>query len=156
MRVAHRYPASARACAIAPAPLTDRNSGSPVALIRRFDREPTGRLLYVSAATLLGAESSDPQEHAYTEIVDAIRQYGVRVQKDIEELWRRIAFSILITNVDDHLHNHGFLHETRDLSHESKRFSRLPPIAESLVRERLPSSKRSRKPCRSGEPWRSG
>src|SRR6202789_4694921 len=33
---------------------------------------------------------------------------------DIEELWRRIAFTILITNVDDHLRNHGFLHEDRE------------------------------------------
>ncbi|MEJ1963044.1 MAG: type II toxin-antitoxin system HipA family toxin, partial [Gammaproteobacteria bacterium] len=89
------------------------SDGSPVAIIRRFDREPAGRLMYVSAATLLGAERSDPQEHAYTEIIDVIRQHGVRVQDDIEELWRRIAFSILVTNVDDHLHNHGFLHETR-------------------------------------------
>ncbi len=32
---------------------------------------------------------------------------------DTEELWRRIAFSILITNVDDHLRNHGFLHADR-------------------------------------------
>jgi hypothetical protein len=34
-------------------------------------------------------------------------------QADTEELWRRIAFSILITNVDDHLRNHGFLHADR-------------------------------------------
>ena len=46
----------------------------------------------------------------YTEIVDALRQHGAKAQSDIRELWRRIAFSILITNVDDHLHNHGFLH----------------------------------------------
>jgi serine/threonine-protein kinase HipA len=48
--------------------------------------------------------------HAYTEIADALRTYGAATQVDIEELWRRIAFSILITNVDDHLRNHGFLH----------------------------------------------
>jgi serine/threonine-protein kinase HipA len=35
---------------------------------------------------------------------------GLIRKSDIEELWRRMAFSILITNVDDHLHNHGFLH----------------------------------------------
>jgi len=29
---------------------------------------------------------------------------------DLEELWRRVAFPILINNGDDHLHNHGFLH----------------------------------------------
>lgn len=42
--------------------------------------------------------------------MDAIRRHGAAAQADIEKLWRRIAFSILITNVDDHLHNHRFLH----------------------------------------------
>jgi serine/threonine-protein kinase HipA len=65
---------------------------------------------YLDAATLLGADSAGSTEHAYTEIIDALRQHGAQSQADIEELWRRIAFSILITNVDDHLHNHGFLH----------------------------------------------
>ncbi|MGD0680084.1 MAG: type II toxin-antitoxin system HipA family toxin [Polyangiaceae bacterium] len=87
------------------------SDGVPVAVIRRFDRaDGGGRLLYVSAATMLGAEPSDPGEHDYTEIVDALRVHGADAQKDVEELWRRIAFSILITNVDDHLRNHGFLH----------------------------------------------
>jgi serine/threonine-protein kinase HipA len=87
------------------------SDGLPVALIRRFDRTDSGRrLMYVSAATLLGAHSDEPQDHFYTEIVDAIRVHGADSRADIEELWRRIAFSILITNVDDHLHNHGFLH----------------------------------------------
>lgn len=90
------------------------SDGVPVALIRRFDRpEGGGRLMYVSAATLLGAEPGDPGEHTYGEIADALRQYGAKPQADIEELWRRIAFSILITNVDDHLRNHGFLHVIR-------------------------------------------
>ena len=92
------------------------SDGVPVALIRRFDRTAEGRrLMYVSAATLLGVERGDPQEHAYTEIVDALRVHGADVQADIEELWRRMAYSILITNVDDHLHNHGFLHVDRGL-----------------------------------------
>ena len=90
------------------------SDGVPVALIQRFDRPAEGgRLMYVSAATMLGAESGDPGEHAYTEIVDALRRYGASPKADIEELWRRIAFSILITNVDDHLLNHGFLHVHR-------------------------------------------
>ena len=87
------------------------SDGVAVALIRRFDRTEDGRrLMYVSAATLLGADPRDMREHYYTEIADAIRVNGAHVRADIEELWRRIAFSILITNVDDHLHNHGFLH----------------------------------------------
>ena len=69
--------------------------------------------MYVSAATMLGVDPNDPTEHAYTEIVDTLRVHGAAAQADIEELWRRIAFSILITNVDDHLLNHGFLHVER-------------------------------------------
>ena len=83
----------------------------PVALIRRFDRLGDGtRIPYLSAATLLGVDRNDPSQHSYTDIVDALRVHGSDTQHDIEELFRRIAFSILINNVDDHLHNHGFLH----------------------------------------------
>jgi serine/threonine-protein kinase HipA len=87
------------------------SEGLPVALIRRFDRKNDGtRIPYISAATMIGAERDDPSEHTYTELVDALRIHGRDAQLDIEELFRRIAFSILINNVDDHLHNHGFLH----------------------------------------------
>jgi serine/threonine-protein kinase HipA len=90
------------------------SDGVPVALIRRFDRPAAGgRLLFVSAATMLGAEPSDPGTHTYAEIVDAMRRYSAAAQADIDELWRRIAFAILMTNVDDHLLNHGFLHVDR-------------------------------------------
>jgi serine/threonine-protein kinase HipA len=100
---------------VADARLVD-SDGIPVALVRRFDRTADGkRLMYVSAATLLGVESAGAEEHSYTEIVDAIRVHGAAVQVDLEELWRRMAYSILITNVDDHLHNHGFLHAERGL-----------------------------------------
>jgi serine/threonine-protein kinase HipA len=85
----------------------------PVALIRRFDRLPHGRIMFVSAQTLLGVD--DDEEHAYTEIAAAIRQHGgARAATDIHELWRRIVFSVLVTNTDDHLKNHGFLHAGRD------------------------------------------
>lgn len=81
-----------------------------VALVRRFDRDGLKRTPYASAATMMGVDPHDGADHAYTEIVDAIRIHGDRVQPDIEELWRRMAFTVLITNVDDHLMNHGFLY----------------------------------------------
>jgi len=86
------------------------SDGVPVAMIRRFDRVGDLRVPYISAATMLGAPLSAPEPHTYTEIVDAIRIHGANPTKEFEELWRRIAFSILITNIDDHLRNHGFLH----------------------------------------------
>lgn len=92
------------------------SSGMPIALIHRFDRVAGGgRLQYVSAATMIGADPTEPGEHAYTELVDVLRQHGSQPSIDIEELWRRVAFSILITNVDDHLMNYGFLHVDRGL-----------------------------------------
>lgn len=86
------------------------SDGTPVALIKRFDRGPRGeRIPYLSAASLLGIEDSH-QVHTYTEIVDALKRYSSDYRADTEELWRRIALTILITNVDDHMRNHGFLH----------------------------------------------
>lgn len=106
--------AAAAGITVAQARLVE-SDGIPVALVRRFDRTPGGRrLMYVSAATLLGAETGS-HPHAYTDIVDALRVHGAAAQTDIEELWRRIAYAILITNIDDHLHNHGFLHAERGL-----------------------------------------
>lgn len=105
--------------------------GAQVALIRRFDRQDGARILYASAATMMGVERRDGQDHAYTEIVDAIRVHCARAQEDIDELWRRIAFSVLITNIDDHLLNHGFLHETGELWRLSPAFD-LNPSPERL------------------------
>jgi serine/threonine-protein kinase HipA len=105
--------ASTSGLQVAEARLVD-SDGVPVTLIRRFDRTGGGgRIPYVSAATLLGADPADSKEHFYTEMVDALRKFGADAQADIEELWRRMAYFVLITNVDDHLHNHGFLHANR-------------------------------------------
>lgn len=85
-----------------------------VAVIRRFDRDGAdGRIPYQSAASLLEASRDD--ERSYTEIADAIRSYGHAPIPDLQQLWRRLVFNLLITNVDDHLQNHGFLHVERGL-----------------------------------------
>ena len=82
--------------------------GIPVTLVKRFDRPGGKRLMYASAHTMLGLD--DDQEHAYTEIADVLRLKGAAAEKDCEEIWRRLVFNILATNVDDHLNNHGFVH----------------------------------------------
>lgn len=81
----------------------------PVAVIRRFDRDGAdGRIPYQSAASLL--QASREEDRSYTEIADAIRSVGHEPTQDLRQLWRRLVFNLLITNVDDHLQNHGFLH----------------------------------------------
>lgn len=84
--------------------------GKPVLVVDRFDRVGTGRIGYVSAMTLL--EATDGQQGSYLEIAEAIERHSPSAAEDLRELWRRIAFSILISNTDDHLRNHGFLRPT--------------------------------------------
>ena len=99
----------------APSRLVDCE-GAPVALIERFDRgEHGGRLHYASAATMLEVEPGESRESTYTELAHLIRRHGHDSAGALVESWRRIAFTILITNVDDHLRNHGFLHVGRGL-----------------------------------------
>lgn len=78
-----------------------------VAVITRFDRADQTRIPFISGASLLGLPPDDPG--AYTFLADAIRQFGHDVAGDLRELWRRLVFSLLASNYDDHLRNHGFL-----------------------------------------------
>lgn len=84
----------------------------PVLLLRRFDREGQRRIPFLSAMSMLGAK--DNETRSYLEIVDALRQHGAAPQEDMEALWRRMVFNILISNTDDHLRNHGFLYHGND------------------------------------------
>jgi serine/threonine-protein kinase HipA len=81
--------------------------GKAVLIVDRFDRAGSRRIGYVSAMTML--ESTDGDEGSYLDIADVIERQSARAGDDLRELWRRIAFSILISNTDDHLRNHGFL-----------------------------------------------
>ncbi len=78
-----------------------------VAVIIRFDRIGNARVPFLSGATLLGLPHDEPG--AYTLLADAIRRFGDNVTNDLAELWRRLIFSLLASNYDDHLRNHGFL-----------------------------------------------
>lgn len=86
------------------------SSGSTF-LVKRFDRRGNRRVHFASAMTLLGktdgASASDGS--SYLEIVAFMKSYGAQPRKDLLELWKRIVFSMAITNTDDHLRNHGFL-----------------------------------------------
>lgn len=81
--------------------------GRSVSVITRFDREDGRRLPFLSAHSLLGLPHGELG--AYTLLADGIRQFGSDVSSDLRELWRRLVFSLLASNYDDHLRNHGFL-----------------------------------------------
>ena len=95
-----------------PAARVETVAKKPVLLLRRFDRDGKRRIPFLSAMSMLGSKDNDTR--SYLEIVDALRQHGAEPKADMEALWRRLVFNILISNTDDHLRNHGFLYAGRD------------------------------------------
>jgi serine/threonine-protein kinase HipA len=81
--------------------------GKTVLVLNRFDRIGKNRIPFISAMTML--EAKDQEQHSYIEIANAIINNGSNPEKDLKELWRRMVFNISISNIDDHLRNHGFL-----------------------------------------------
>jgi serine/threonine-protein kinase HipA len=82
-------------------------AGKSVLLSHRFDRVDGNRVPFLSAMAMTGLK--DGERGSYPELVDVLAQNGSRVGRDVRELYRRMAFNVLISNVDDHLRNHGFL-----------------------------------------------
>ena len=79
-------------------------------LSQRFDRTAGGdRIHMVSAMTMLQREDGDEQPSSYLDIVDVIERTSDGVACELEQLWRRVLFNVLISNTDDHLRNHAFL-----------------------------------------------
>ncbi len=88
------------------------NSKKHTYLTKRFDRTVDGKRIHFSSAmTLLGYTDGVGAEEgvSYLELVEFIVQHGANVKEDLTELFRRIVFSIAVSNTDDHLRNHGFI-----------------------------------------------
>jgi len=88
------------------------NSDYHTFITKRFDRTDNGeRVHFASAITLLGYTDGTGSETgvSYLEIAEFLIRHGADAKADLEELWKRIVFSICVNNTDDHLRNHGFL-----------------------------------------------
>ena len=93
---------------VAEAKLELRDSDSPIALIRRFDRRGNTRIPYISARTALDWKGDE--RGYYTDIAYVIRQISSKPVDDLNELWRRIVFTILVGHRDNNLTNYGFIY----------------------------------------------
>jgi serine/threonine-protein kinase HipA len=81
-------------------------------MTKRFDRDENGnRHHFFSAMTLLGyQDGADAQAGvSYLELVELLQARGANISYDLEQLWRRILFTVCVSNTDDHLRNHGFI-----------------------------------------------
>ena len=108
----------AKSCSIDVADAKTMDSGNryPVFLTKRFDRtSERKRIHFSSAMNLLGFKDGDGCDNGkgYIDIADLIVQHCPDTEKQLEQLYRRIAFNICVGNGDDHFRNHGFLLTSR-------------------------------------------
>ena len=103
----------AQGCGLAVPVSLARRFASPhhTFLVKRFDRTPAGRLHFASAMALTGHQDGDDASSgaSYLEIARVIMDHGAHTDADLQELWSRIVFNMLVSNTDDHLRNHGFI-----------------------------------------------
>ena len=130
--------ALAKACGLRVAPAIAKRYASDFHcfMVKRFDRTATGgRLHFASAMTLTGrADGDDASSGAsYLELAEVLMRNGSNTDRDLQELWTRIVFNILVSNTDDHLRNHGFILEPGNGWHLSDAYDLNPtPMGDGL------------------------
>ncbi|MGB3152257.1 MAG: HipA domain-containing protein [Maribacter sp.] len=77
----------------------------------RFDRVVGERIHFSSAMTMTGNNEDNTRDSpaSYLDIAEFIQTNGINIDKNLQQLWRRIVFNIAVSNTDDHLRNHGFI-----------------------------------------------
>jgi len=106
-------------------------SGQHVLLLKRFDRDGADiRIPFLSAMSMLSANDGD--RRSYLDIAEALIEHGASTRKDLENLWRRLVFNILVSNLDDHLRNHGFLYDQEHMGWRLSPIYDLEPLPEQV------------------------
>ncbi len=120
-RVEHAMLRLARACGITAAESRiETIGGKDVLLIKRFDREKTAkgymRARMVSGLTILRADEvpETRRNWSYVTLVEELRRIVALPKKDARELFRRVCFNALISNIDDHPRNHAIIAREKD------------------------------------------
>jgi serine/threonine-protein kinase HipA len=142
-RVEHAMLNLARACGLitAESRVVDV-AGRDVLLVKRFDREKIDagyrRARMVSALTLLRAEDTyqSRDKWSYVLLAEALRRVCAQPRQSTAELFRRMCFNALISNVDDHPRNHAVLARATDWS-LSPAYDLTPAVPISMERRDL-------------------
>ncbi len=142
-RVEHAMLTLARACGLATAESRVVDvAGRDVLLVKRFDRERTDagyrRARMVSALTLLRAEDTyqSRDKWSYVLLAEELRRVCAQPRQSTVELFRRMCFNALISNVDDHPRNHAVLARATDWN-LSPAYDLTPTVPISMERRDL-------------------
>jgi serine/threonine-protein kinase HipA len=120
-RVEHAMLLLARACGLITAESrVVAVAGRDVLLVKRFDREKTEagyqRARMISALTLLRAEDTyqSRDKWSYVLLAEEVRRVCADPAQNAAELFRRMCFNALISNIDDHPRNHALIAKEKD------------------------------------------
>jgi serine/threonine-protein kinase HipA len=118
-RVEHAMLALARACGLTVAESRiEAVAGKDALLVKRFDREKQAagytRARMVSALTLLRADETQRERWSYVVLAEELRRISADPKRDVTELFRRMVFNALISNIDDHPRNHAVIAPGRE------------------------------------------
>ncbi len=120
-RVEHAMLVLARMCGIHTSESCIVTIGNQaVLLVKRFDRDKIQngytRARMISALTLLRAEDShrSRDKWSYVLLVEELRRISDRPIEDAHELFKRMSFNALTSNLDDHPRNHAFIARAKD------------------------------------------
>ena len=87
------------------------DKGRSVLLVKRFDRNDNERIYFLSAKTFLHAKDGESSKFSYLDIASIIESNSLQTTScDLQEIYKRLIFNVIIGNKDDHLRNHGFLY----------------------------------------------
>jgi serine/threonine-protein kinase HipA len=143
VRVEHAMLVLARECGLSVSEsrltqIADRDA----LLVKRFDRQhsPKGyrRARMLSALTLLRADDSyhDRDGWSYVTLAEELRRISAQPRLDAPELFRRMAFNALISNLDDHARNHAVIAMDQEWR-LSPAYDLTPTVAVSVERRDL-------------------
>jgi serine/threonine-protein kinase HipA len=120
-RVEHAMLELAKSCSISVATSRiETVAGKDVLLVRRFDRQKIAkgytRARMISGLTLLRADEAvgARDRWSYVLMAEELRRVVAEPKKDAAELFRRMVFNALISNIDDHPRNHALIARERD------------------------------------------
>ena len=103
----YRYNQLAEACGII-VPKYKLLNGSYFAS-KRFDLDADGRPLHVATAAALLRENIHPPKTDY-KVLLALTGFITQSPSEVEQMFRRMVFNVLIGNKDDHAKNFSFIH----------------------------------------------
>ena len=119
-RVEHAFLNLARTCGLSVADSRIATvAGKDLLLVRRFDRDKTDagyrRHRMVSALTLLRSEDNQAarESWSYLSLADEVRRASASPEADLRELFGRMCFNAIVSNLDDHPRNHAMLAKDR-------------------------------------------